>query len=212
MKGLKVKTLIFAVACLCMAFSTTAFASTLSWHNTPISGINVDYSIPGQLTINTDPILITIPTYVGPDPSKTVFLYNPVVCCNNGQLYDPSVAVWFASAVNVDPLDSYHYAGVWSFLGSGPYSFTWPENDWNPGTGFTIAELYSSVNNFWASDAGPWQYTETWTGTSGADLGVSITSTKDFFVGTQAQIPEPASMLLLGSGLLGLALLRKLKK
>jgi hypothetical protein len=199
---------LLVIACVCLALGSAAFGGTLSWENQPIMGVNVDASVPGQLTIDTNPVLITIPQYNGPDPSMTVFVYNPVVCCSSGYLYDPSMYVWAASAVNVDPSSTYQYTGVWSFLGTPgnpAYDITFPQDTWGA-SAFSVAELYSSVGQFWDIDAGPWRYTETWTGTGGLDQGASITSTRDFEL---VPTPEPTSVLLLVSGSLCLAWLRK---
>ena len=204
---------LLVIGCICLALGSVAFAGTLSWENGPIMGTNVDYSVPGQLTIDTNAGPITIPGYSGPDPSMTVFYYTPNVPCGVGCLEDPSMAVWAASAVNVDLTSTYQYTGVWNYLGTlgtGPYSITYPgPATWGP-AGYAVEELYSSMYQFANTDAGPWSYTETWTGITGPDTNASITSTRNFeLVSTLA--PEPTSVLLLVSGALCLAGLRRRK-
>jgi hypothetical protein len=201
---------LLVIGCMCLALGSVAAASTLSWQNGPIMGVNVDASVSGQLTIDTNSGPITIPQYSGADPSMTVFYYTPNVSCGSGCLYDPSMYVWAASAVNVDLTSTYDYTGVWTFLGTPgnpTYDIDFPDNTWGP-SGFTVAELYSSIGQFWNTDAGPWSYTETWTGISGPDTGASITSTRDFEL---VPTPEPTSVLLLLSGTLCLAGLRRRK-
>lgn len=187
-------------------------AYTLSWHDAPILGTNVDYSMPGQLTVTTNTGNITIPNN-GAQTGQTFFQINPTVW-NGSHFYDPNVWVWAASGVNTDLQSTYRYVGNWSFLGNGlnlPYSIEFPHPTVWGGPGYAIEMLYSSIGEFWLEDVGMWQYTEAWTGISGPDLGATLGFTRNFEISTSAQIPEPASLALFGLALAGLAVARRRK-
>jgi hypothetical protein len=189
-----------------LAFGVASHASTLSWHDAPIMGSNVDYSVPGQLTVTVNGSPAVIPD-TNALPSQSVFVINPNVW-DGTHWHDPSVWAWAASSVNVALDSTYAYTGHWDFLGNGSnpaYGFDFPSDTWDGAWGFTVAELYSSVGDFWLEDAGNWRYTETWTGTSGSDRGASITATRDFAV----QVPEPTSLALVGLALFVIAANRR---
>ncbi len=192
---------VLAGAMLALAAGAAQAAPVLSWRDAPIMGSLVDYSVPGQLTVTVNGSPQVIPDS-NTLPSQYYFVINPTAW-DGTHWYDPAVYAWAASSVYVDLGSDYTYKGNWAFLGNGPnlpYNFDFPTNVWLGSWGFTTAELYSSVGQFWLEDVGTWRYTETWTGTAGPDAGASISFSRDFEVTT---VPEPASMTLLGLGLAG---------
>ena len=58
---MRFRVLLFAVTCLALAFSATAFADPFDWQTRPILGTDVTYT--GDVVVNTGPIPITIPHY-----------------------------------------------------------------------------------------------------------------------------------------------------
>jgi hypothetical protein len=214
-----------------------ASANTLSWQTMPILGTSVSNAT-GDVVVITGPtptkpdgsfytdvdgnIVLgpTIPHYsivgdplfgVG-SPSMTQFYYNPNVCCDSsGHLYDPLVGVYSGSGINLDPLLTYHYKGVYTFTGTPgnpSYDIVAAEN--YAFGGYSFIMLMTGVSGFWPEDAGLWTYTETWQENVAGAQGDTIRATREF---TVTAVPEPATLSLLGIGvaIIGVSRLRRRK-
>ena len=124
---MRFRVLLFAVTCLALAFSATAFADPFDWQTRPILGTDVTYT--GDVVVNTGPIPITIPHYsmlgdplyhVG-SPSMTVFAVGQSVATGSG--------MW------VNPGDVYLITGVFLQLTGGSRTTT-------------FQEVYTATDNF----------------------------------------------------------------
>ncbi len=211
------------VAVLC-AFVAAPAVADLSWQTTPILGTDWSdttgdvvmitgptpeqpaggyyYDVDGNLVLGPTIPHYSIagdPLYQVGSPSMTQFSINPTVW-DGAHWYDPDVFVYSGSGVNLDPAMTYHYTGVYTYLGpNSSYSVLAAEDtDFSEESGFVM--LVTGVGQFWLEDIGNWQYIETWTENG---TGLSISATTDFAV-----VPVPAAVLLgmLGLGVAGVKL------
>jgi hypothetical protein len=217
---------VLSVALLVLV-GTTAQAS-VSWQTTPILGYSSS-SVTGDLVVITGPTptkpgggyyydvdgnivlgptiphysMVGDPLYQVGSPSVSLFYINPTAWdSGSGHFYDPNVWVYSGSGVYLDTANTYHYTGVYSFLGTPgnpAYDVVAAENlAFSGAPGFIM--LSAGLGWLWPEDAGHWKYTETWTDNMD---GVSISASRDFDV---KLVPEPATIIvwsLLGMAVVG---------
>jgi len=182
--------------------------ATLSWQTAPILGHDISFTAsPGDVVVYTDAALpVTIPhvSMVGDllydvgMPGVTTFYYNPNVW-DGTHWYDPVVNAYSGSGINLDPAHTYSYTGTYDFLGTpGNSAYSVVVASATGFNGGSFIMLTTGVGGFWLEDAGGWKYTETWADEMDQ---TSITASRNFDV---TPVPLPPSVLLLGSGLLGL--------